>query len=93
MISAKRLLHAQYAGVEVNIYQANIGEGVPMHIHAFAHGTICQSGSCKITCGEESFVIANNIMHEMPANVPHEIEALEDGTTIVNIIPNQGSKA
>lgn len=89
MKPAKSLLNARYADVEVNIYQANIGEGVPMHTHAFAHGTICQSGLCKVTCGEESFVISNNLMYEMPADVPHEIEALEDGTTIVNIILNQ----
>ena len=93
MVIAKRLSSITYLGVEINTYQANTGEGIPMHSHVFAHGTVCQSGLCKITVGEESVVISNNIVYEMPANILHEIEALEDGTTIINIMPSQVVKA
>lgn len=86
MIIAKSLLNARYDNIEVNIYCAQQGEGIPLHTHTFSHGTVCQSGLCKITYNNESFVISNNRVYDMQANVPHEIEALEDNTIIVNII-------
>lgn len=93
MLVAKLTLSFKYLGVEVKTYEANAGEGIPTHLHSFAHGTICQAGLCKITIDENSFVLANNVLYEMPANTAHEIEALENGTIIVNVVPDQAIKA
>ena len=93
MLIAKRISGFKYLGIEVNTYEANTGEGIPMHTHPFAHGTICQTGLCKITIDDNSFVIQNGILSEMPENTAHEIEALEDGTIIVNVVPDQTIKA
>ena len=37
-----------YDGASVNVYHANKGEGLPRHEHAYAHLTMCHSGSCVI---------------------------------------------
>jgi len=86
---ANRLSSITYLGVVINTYEANAGEGIPMHTHLFSHGTVCQTGSCKITIDENSFVIPSGMFYEMPANTAHEIEAMEDGTIIINIVPDQ----
>lgn len=75
-----------YDGVEVNIYHANKGEGLPKHEHIYAHASMCHSGSCIIR-KENKEVIINK--HSKPINLKqnewHEIEALEDNTVFVNI--------
>jgi hypothetical protein len=75
-----------YDGVEVNIYHANKGEGLPKHEHIYAHASMCHSGSCIIR-KENKKVIINK--HSKPVNLKqnewHEIEALEDNTVFVNI--------
>ena len=47
-----------YDGVEVNIYHANKGEGLPRHEHIYAHATMCHSGS-RIVRKENKQVIIN----------------------------------
>jgi hypothetical protein len=75
-----------YDGVEVNIYHANKGEGLPKHEHIYAHASMCHSGSCIIR-KENKEVIINK--YSKPVNLKqnewHEIEALEDNTVFVNI--------
>jgi len=75
-----------YDGVEVHIYHANKGEGLPKHEHIYAHATMCHSGSCIIRKENKEVIINKDIK---PLNLKqsewHEIEALEDNTVFVNI--------
>lgn len=75
-----------YDGSQVNVYHANIGEGLPRHSHTFSHATICNAGSCLVSLEGRSYTINKD---SQPLNLPavewHEIEALEDDTVFVNI--------
>ena len=75
-----------YDGVEVNIYHANKGEGLPKHEHIYAHASMCHSGSCIIRKENKEVILTK---HSKPVNLKqndwHEIEALEDNTVFVNI--------
>lgn len=75
-----------YDGVNVNIYHANKGEGLPKHEHLYAHATMCHSGSCVVRKENKEVIINKN---SKPLNLKedqwHEIEALEDNTVFVNI--------
>jgi len=75
-----------YDGSQVNVYHANIGEGLPRHSHTFSHATICNAGSCLVSLEGRSYTINKD---SQPLNLPavewHEIEALEDGTVFVNV--------
>jgi hypothetical protein len=75
-----------YDGVNVNIYHANKGEGLPKHDHLYAHATMCHSGSCIVRKENKEVIINKN---SKPLNLKedqwHEIEALEDNTVFVNI--------
>jgi len=75
-----------YDGAQINVYHANIGEGLSKHTHNFSHATICHNGSCLVSLEGRSYTINKN---SQPLNLPagewHEIEALEDGTVFVNV--------
>ena len=75
-----------YGGMQMNIYHANKGEGIPMHSHSYSHATICMAGFCKVTQEGKSVVVNKD---STPVNLLagkfHEIEALEDGTVFVNV--------
>lgn len=75
-----------YDGARINVYHANIGEGLEKHQHDYAHATMCNSGSCKISLEGRSYVITKD---SQPLNLPsgewHEIEALENNTVFVNV--------
>lgn len=75
-----------YDGVEINIYHANKGEGLPKHEHVYAHASMCHSGSCIIRKENKKVILTK---HSKPVNLKqnewHEIEALEDNTVFVNI--------
>jgi len=75
-----------YASAQVNVYHANIGEGLPKHEHVFSHATVCHSGKILVTLENRSYTINK---HSQPLNLPanewHEIKALEDDTVFVNI--------
>ena len=75
-----------YDGANLNIYHANKGEGLARHEHAYAHLTVCHSGSCIIRKENIEKIIDK---HTQPINLKaaewHEIEALEDGTVFVNV--------
>ena len=75
-----------YAGAVFNVYHADKGDGLPMHQHSFNHANVCQVGSCVVRVkGREIVMNAETQPLDLPANIPHEIEALEDGTVFVNI--------
>ena len=75
-----------YDGANVNVFHVNKGEGIPRHEHAYAHLTMCHSGSCVVRKeGIQKVVDKNTQPINLKANEWHEIEALEDGTVFVNI--------
>jgi quercetin dioxygenase-like cupin family protein len=75
-----------YDGCQLNVYHANVGEGLPKHEHGFSHATICNAGSCLINLEGRSYTVNKD---SQPLNLPayewHEIEALEDGTVFINV--------
>jgi len=75
-----------YDGVQLIVYHANKGEGLPNHGHSFSHATICNAGSCLVSLEGRSYTIdKNSTPLNLPAGEWHEIEALEDGTVFVNV--------
>jgi quercetin dioxygenase-like cupin family protein len=76
-----------YASAQVNVYHANVGEGLPRHEHNYTHATVCHNGKILVTLeGPRSYVMDKDSQPlNLPANEWHEIEALEDGTVFVNI--------
>jgi quercetin dioxygenase-like cupin family protein len=75
-----------YEAAQINVYHANIGEGLPKHQHDYSHATMCNSGSCIVRLEGRSHTIDKNSQPlNLPANEWHEIEALEDNTVFVNI--------
>jgi quercetin dioxygenase-like cupin family protein len=82
-----------YDGARVNVYHADQGEGLPRHSHAYAHATVCHSGSCVVRKEGREVRVDK---HTQPINLReiewHEIEALEDGTVFVNIFSESKSR-
>jgi quercetin dioxygenase-like cupin family protein len=75
-----------YDGASINVYHTNKGEGLPRHEHAYAHLTVCHSGSCVIRKeGIEKVIDKYTQPINLKANEWHEIEALEDETVFVNV--------
>ena len=75
-----------YDGANLNVYHANKGQGLARHEHAYAHLTVCHSGSCIIRKeGIEKVIDKNTQPINLKAAEWHEIEALEDGTVFVNV--------
>ncbi len=75
-----------YGSARINVYHANIGQGLPKHTHVYNHATMCNSGSCVIRVEGKELVINK---YSQPVNLQgsnwHEIEALEDETVFVNV--------
>jgi len=70
----------------LRVFHANKGEGLPRHEHAYAHLTMCHSGSCVIRKeGIEKVIDKYTQPINLKAAEWHEIEALEDGTVFVNV--------
>jgi len=75
-----------YNGAQLNVYHANVGQGLIKHTHNWSHATMCNAGSCKVSLEGRSYIIDKNSRPlNLPANEWHEIEALEDGTVFVNV--------
>lgn len=73
-------------GTQLNIYHANMGEGLPRHGHSYAHLTMCHAGSILVRKeGKEVVRTKDSQPVNLVANEWHEIEALEDGTVFVNV--------
>ncbi len=60
------------------------GNQVAMHHHANDQITTVESGSVRMTCGDEEFVLKAGDMIHVPPNVPHGNIALED-TVIIEL--------
>lgn len=75
-----------YDGVNISVYHANKGEGLPKHEHIYSHATFCTSGSCYIRKENKELLIDKNTQPlNLVANEWHEIEAAEDNTVFCNI--------
>lgn len=75
----------------MNVYHIKQGEGLPMHEHTFKHATVCHAGSCVVRVkGREIVMQPGTQPLDLPADIPHEIEALEDGTVFTNIFATIG---
>lgn len=76
-----------YSGAQLNVYHADIGEGLPMHGHSYNHATICHAGSCKVSLenGKSIVMTKDTQPVNLLAGIQHEIEALENGTIFVNV--------
>ena len=73
-------------GMQVNVYHANRGEGLPKHQHTFNHATMCNAGSCIVRKENVELVMTKETQPvDLKAAEWHEIEALEDGTVFVNV--------
>jgi hypothetical protein len=82
-----------YGNVTCNVYHANKGEGLPSHVHTFAHGTICSSGSIVIRKDDKEVIATKkDSCFNLVAAEYHEIEALEDNTVFMNIFVTDFAK-
>lgn len=79
-----------YDKVRFSVYHADAGHGLPRHEHTFAHLTMCVAGKTAIR--------KENLYKEMDKDTTpvilkenewHEIEALQDGTIFINVLPAQ----
>lgn len=75
-----------YAGLKINVFNVNKGEGLTKHQHLYNHATICHAGKCIVRVNNKEILMTKKTQPiDLPANIPHEIEALEDGTVFVNM--------
>jgi hypothetical protein len=73
-------------GVELKVYHADKGEGLPKHEHMYSHVTMCNAGSCVVRVeGKELVMTKETQPVNLTENKWHEIEALEDDTVFVNV--------
>lgn len=76
-----------FNGTTLNVFHANMGEGLPRHEHDYAHLTMCHAGSCIVRKEGRSLVMTKDTKPvNLTAKEWHEIEALEDGTVFVNVL-------
>jgi len=82
-----------WAGVTATIYWLDKGEKVTRHKHPVEHTTMVIAGKTAVDVNgdyiDEMTVVTP--VKTLPANIDHEITALEDGTIVLNMI--QGSFA
>lgn len=75
-----------YEGVQLNVYHANKGNGLPKHEHLYSHATVCNAGSIIVRKeGRELIMTKDTQPVNLKAGEWHEIEALEDNTVFVNV--------
>lgn len=73
-------------GTTLNVYHSAKGEGLPRHLHAYSHLTMCHAGSIIVRKqGRELVMTKDTQPVNLVASEWHEIEALEDGTVFVNV--------
>lgn len=73
-------------GTTLNIYHADINQGIPRHAHNYSHLTICCAGSIVVRKeGIERFMDKHSQPVNLKAGEWHEIEAIEDGTVFINV--------
>jgi len=70
-----------FGNVNVFNYFVDKGYGLPGHDHEVEHTVDVLKGSALVTIGEEKIKLdADSDAKVLPANVWHEVVALEDGT-------------
>lgn len=75
-----------YDGAQLNVYHASKGEGLPKHQHAYAHATMCCSGSLIVRTKKVVKLLTKESKPvNLVANEWHELEAAEDGTVFINV--------
>lgn len=75
---------------EIKVFHVDKGQGLPLHEHLNGHLVICGSG--RISCrseGNEVILTKESPPYYFVPVIPHEIEALEDGSVVINIGPKQ----
>jgi quercetin dioxygenase-like cupin family protein len=82
----------QWDGMRADVWRLDTGDKIERHSHPFVHATSVALGSTRVTqYGDHGFMSVEAIMRPgepdfaFPANVGHKIEALEDGTIVVNL--------
>jgi hypothetical protein len=73
------------------IYSLNQGCGIPMHAHVeerLYHNTVVLNGSVLIYGEDWQQVVRAGQMFDFDSSQPHEIQALEDSTRIINMFVN-----
>jgi quercetin dioxygenase-like cupin family protein len=73
-----------FTGERITMAFLTIGKGmvVPQHHHESEQFSYCISGALKFKIGGEELILRANEMVEIPSNVPHQAEAIEDFTGI-----------
>jgi quercetin dioxygenase-like cupin family protein len=88
----------QWDGILLSLFQMDAGDKIERHSHPFQHTTGVARGSTRVTLFDTPIEDAVFLMvpgykdFAFPPNVEHEIEALEDGTIVVNLshVADQG---
>jgi len=79
-----------YDGAAVNVYHADLGQGLPKHSHAYSHACVCHAGSIVVRKeGKELTMDKFSQPLNLVAGEWHEIEALEDNTVFENIFAQE----
>ncbi len=73
-----------FTGEKITMAFLTIKKGmlVPMHHHESEQFSYCISGALKFKIGGEDLVLRAGELVEIPSNVPHQAEAIEDFTGI-----------
>jgi len=83
----------EWNGMRVDLWRMDAGDKIDRHKHPFSHTTGVARGKTRVTVFysddpikiEEFSMLPGDVDFAFPPNVEHEIEALEDGTIIVNM--------
>ena len=80
----------EYDGTRVNVYHANNGEGLPRHVHAYTHATVCYAGKLKVAKANIELIMTKETQPiVLKEGEWHELEAVEDGTVWSNIFASE----
>ncbi len=83
----------EWNGMRVDLWRMDAGDKIERHSHPFVHTTGVAYGRTQVTIWRPNWEFDPDIFTMCPgdkdnafeANIPHEIEALENGTIIVNM--------
>jgi quercetin dioxygenase-like cupin family protein len=83
-----------WEGVQATVYYLDRGEEIPRHQHPVEHTTVVVEGRTEVTVfspmgGDEvnwCTMKKGTSTYVLPANLDHQIRALEHGTIVLNMI-------
>ena len=81
----RRVLHTSAMTIIQLAYKN--GGIVPLHHHVHAQVTMVQSGSLRLEMSGQSTVVHAGESIDVPSNIPHLAEALEDSSVIEVFVP------